>query len=59
LKWRCCCDGIPDSELLDNPERMEAMGQAARQRVTKFFDLGLVVKRIESIISDTLRNAGY
>jgi glycosyltransferase involved in cell wall biosynthesis len=47
------------AELLDDPEKMDAMGQAARLRATRFFDLGLSVKHIESIFSDVLIKAGY
>ena len=47
------------AKLLDDPERMKTMGQAARLRVAKFFDLDQAVRRIEYIFSDVLENSGH
>lgn len=46
------------AKLLDDPERMKAMGQAAKLRAARFFDLGQTVIRIEHIFSDTIKNSG-
>lgn len=47
------------AKLLNDPEKMKTMGQAARLRVTRFFDLGQTVMRIERIFSDAIKNSGY